>query len=200
MTNISLTYHDEHQGTDNVLTLDNLIIYIGNNQYKETLLENRCLPPVNPMSSSQLTIPTQQESLKLGEILQAAHLISSEQLKIALFEQSLYPDERLGEILVKQGRIKQQTADFFAECWPYLVKKSPRHSRKRLGEYLLEAALLTPEQIEEILAEQQHGGLWQRFGAKAAFKGLISVTTVDFFLINLFPDYAGDSPFTKPKH
>lgn len=151
------------------------------------------------MSSSQLTIPTEQESLKLGEILREAHLISSEQLKIALLEQSLYPDRRLGEILVKQGRIKQQTADFFADYWPSLVKNPHRHPHKRLGEYLLEADLLTAEQIEEILTEQQQGGLWQRFGAKAAFKGWISVTTVDFFLINLFPDYAGESPFTKPK-
>jgi hypothetical protein len=151
------------------------------------------------MSSSQLTMPSEQEFLKLGKILEEAHLISPEQLKFALLEQSLDPDRRLGEILVKQGRIKQKTADFFVEHWPSLVKDIHCHPRKRLGEYLLEADLLTKEQIEEILAEQQHGGLWQRFGAKAAFKGWISVTTVDFFLINLFPDYAGDSPFTKPK-
>jgi hypothetical protein len=136
----------------------------------------------------------------LGELLTEAHLISLDQLHVALLEQNLYPEQRLGEILATQGRIKQQTADFFVERWPEILKEVPNLPRKHLGEYLLEAGLLTSEQITEILEEQQHHGLWQRFGAIAAFKGWVAVSTVDFFLSHLFPEYAMDSPFTKPKY
>lgn len=151
------------------------------------------------MSFSKLILPKQWNSVKLGEILREAHLISPDQLQIALLEQSLYPEKRLGEILSDQGRIQQQTADFFAEKWPYLVTEANYQPKKRLGEYLLEAGLVSPQQVEEILREQQHNRLWQRFGAIVAFKGWVSVSTVDFFLVHLFPEYAADSAFTKPK-
>ncbi|MGK7932784.1 MAG: hypothetical protein AB4041_15315 [Microcystaceae cyanobacterium] len=152
------------------------------------------------MPSSNLILPKQDNSLKLGKILTEAHLISCDQLEVALLEQSLYPEQRLGEILAMQGRIKQQTADFFVERWPEVVQEASQVHKRHLGEYLLEAGLLSSEQIAEILEEQQNSGLWQRFGAIAAFKGLLALSTVEFFLSHLFPEYAKDSPFTKPKH
>lgn len=152
------------------------------------------------MPSSKLILPKQCNSIKLGELLTEAHLISRDQLEVALLEQSLYPEQRLGEILATQGRISQETADFFAERWPEILQEASHAPRKHLGEYLLEAGLLSSKQVTEILEEQQNGGLWQRFGAVATLKGWIAVTTIDFFLCNLFPEYAADSPFTKPKN
>ncbi|MGK7946444.1 MAG: hypothetical protein AB4058_18445 [Microcystaceae cyanobacterium] len=157
------------------------------------------MPSSNLTPSSKLIVPKQVNSLKLGELLTEAHLISPEQLRVALLEQSIYPKQRLGEILATQGRIKQQTADFFVEQWPKILQEASVIPKKHLGDYLLEAGLLSSEQIAEILEEQQNNGLWQRFGAIAVFKGWIQVSTIDFFLCHLFPEHATDSPFTKVK-
>ena len=50
----------------------------------------------------------------LGKVLQQADLISSEQVEIALKEQTLVHGLRFGEILASHGWLKQKTADFFS--------------------------------------------------------------------------------------
>ncbi len=150
------------------------------------------------MSSFKPMTSEPAHTSRLGDILVKAHLISLEQLQIALAEQAFYTHKRLGDILVEHGWIHQKTADFFVNQWPNLLNEA-NSSKKRIGEYLIEAGLLAPEQIQEIMQEQQNNRLWRRFGAIVALKGWVPMSTVDLFLTHLFPEYAEDSPFTKPK-
>jgi hypothetical protein len=119
----------------------------------------------------------------LGEILQEADLVSRDRVLLAVREQKYYPDLRIGELLALRGWISGKTADFFAECWPV----PPERKRERpLGYYLAEAGLLDERQIAEILAEQEK--MWLRFGSVAVLKGWLKKTTLNFFLLHLFPE------------
>jgi tetratricopeptide (TPR) repeat protein len=118
----------------------------------------------------------------LGKVLQQADLISSEQVEIALKEQTQVAGMRLGEILASHGWLKQETADFFSQQWPILVKEKPKQP---LGKYLEEAGLLNKHQIRAILAEQAQQNL--RFGELAVLKGWLKSSTIEFFLDHLAP-------------
>ena len=126
----------------------------------------------------------------LGQILQEADLISSFQLETALLERVKYPDLRIGEILVQNGAIDSQTADFFVQDWSNAIVEPEKNA---LGYYLERAGILNSEQIEVILAEQRATGV--RFGTVAVFQGFLKSTTLDFFLANLFPEEIDTSPF-----
>ncbi|WP_013320484.1 hypothetical protein [Gloeothece verrucosa] len=135
---------------------------------------------------------------RLGEILRQANLVSSSQLEEALSEQS-QTHNRIGDILVRRGWVKRETADFFATHWANLVNETEKPLKQPLGHYLKEAGLLDDEQINTIISEQDQGKLWVRLGASAALKGWLKQSTVDFFVEHLFPEQASDSPFTKAK-
>ena len=126
---------------------------------------------------------------RLGIILLEADLVSVAQIEVALHDQVHSPNLRLGEILAIRGWIKQETADFFAQDWPDLIKQK---SRKRLGWYLQQAALLKEEDINKILDEQRVTGI--RFGTVAVLQGFLKSTTLDFFLMYLFPKEFKVSP------
>ncbi len=119
----------------------------------------------------------------LGEILKDAGLITAPQIEVALHDRTYYPNMRIGEILALRGWIKPDTADFFVEEWWKLINKEKKYP---LGFYLKRAGLLTEEQIELVLQEQNNTLL--RFGATAVLQGLLKQETVDFFLKNLCPD------------
>ncbi|WP_052055458.1 hypothetical protein [Myxosarcina sp. GI1] len=127
---------------------------------------------------------------KLGELLVEAGLISSSQVKRALQEQQANPDLLLGEILALHGWIKRETVDFFAIDWRKLPNEGTKH---KLGYYLRRAALLQEGDVKAILEEQKQTGV--RFGTIAVFQGHLKLTTLDFFLMRLFPETAGVSPF-----
>ncbi|BAY23158.1 hypothetical protein NIES2100_29220 [Calothrix sp. NIES-2100] len=116
----------------------------------------------------------------LGKVLQQADLISSEQVEIALQEQSQVTGLRLGEILALHGWVKQETADFFSQQWPVLLERTPKQP---LGRYLAAAGLLNEQQVSTILAEQPQQQL--RFGELAVLKGWLKPTTIKFFLEHL---------------
>ena len=126
----------------------------------------------------------------LGMVLQEAHLVSLPRIELALQDQIYYPDWRLGEIIALRGWVKQETADFFAQDWFQLTRQ---RTRKPLGYYLGRAALIEEKQIEAILKEQKLTGI--RFGSIAVIKGLLKSKTLDFFLMNLFPQELSVSPF-----
>ena len=126
----------------------------------------------------------------LGEILQEADLISSSRIELALQAQTQHPHLRLGEILAMCNWLEPKTADFFAQDWFNLIKH--KH-REPLGYYLRQAALLNESQIERVLADQRETGI--RFGTVAVLQGFLKSTTLDFFLMNLFPDEFNVSPF-----
>ena len=135
----------------------------------------------------------------LGQLLQEAFLVSETQVNEALKQQSSTPNSRLGEILAEKGWLKQSTADFFAEQWSNLMREKGELPDQPLGYYLKKAGLLDDAQIESLLAEQEEGRLWVRLGAYAVLKGWINQGTVDFFVENLYPERATESPFIKPQ-
>lgn len=116
----------------------------------------------------------------LGLVLRKAGLVSSEQIEKALKESLLLPQCKIGEILAIRGLIKPQTADFFAEVWPHLLKSK---KIQPLGEYLQAASLINDQQVKQILNIQSHNSL--KFGKIAVEQGLISQSTLDFFLEHL---------------
>ncbi len=116
----------------------------------------------------------------LGKVLQQADLITSEQIEIALKEQTQVGGLRFGEILASHQWLKQETADFFSQHWPTLLEQKPKQP---LGKYLKAAGLLNEHQIRIILAEQPQKKL--RFGELAVLKGWLKPTTIKFFLEHL---------------
>jgi hypothetical protein len=66
----------------------------------------------------------------LGLVLRKAGLISSAQVEIALKESLGLPKYKIGEILAIRGWIKPETADFFAEIWPYIIKSKSNHQKE----------------------------------------------------------------------
>ena len=66
----------------------------------------------------------------LGLVLRKAGLISSAQVEIALKESLSLPKYKIGEILAIRGWIKPETADFFAEIWPYIIKSKSNHQKE----------------------------------------------------------------------
>lgn len=139
-------------------------------------------------TSSLTNSPSLIQPKPLGMLLQEAHLVAHAKIEVALKDQEYYPDLRLGEILAMRGWIKQETADFFAQDWWQLTRQK---TRRRLGYYLQKAALLELEDIETILKEQKILGI--RFGSIAVLQGLLESQTLDFFLMNLFPQELGTS-------
>jgi len=150
--------------------------------------------------SAHLAVKRRQ---KIGAILREADLVSEHQIELALQVKGYSSNLLFGEILAMQGWLKPETADFFVEEWTHLLKQK---YREPLGFYLQQAALLEQEDIELILEEQTQTGV--RFGTVAVLQGLIKSTTLDFFLMNLFPQKFQDSPFinmqssrrVKPKY
>ena len=128
----------------------------------------------------------------LGIILQEADLVSKAQVEVGLQDQSYHPHMRLGEILVMRGWLKSQTADFFARDWFEFIQN---RKKQYLGYYLQKSALLEPKDIEAILEEQKLNKI--RFGSAAVLQGLIKQTTLDFFLMYLFPNEVGASYFSS---
>lgn len=112
----------------------------------------------------------------LGIVLQRAGLVSESQVQAALEEQGC-SNRRIGEILADRGWLKQESADFFAEVWPWLQEEA---FCKPLGQYLKQAALLEEAHIQTILQEQRQTQL--KFGTLAILKGWVQRQTVNFFL------------------
>ncbi len=136
-----------------------------------------------------ISAPAQQQasnqSGKIGEILQRAQIISNAQLQTVLYDQDIYPDLRLGELLVLRGWINPKTLDFFLNYFQFNHSKP---EEKKLGEYLLEAELISQEQLSSVLEEQQLNKI--RFGSIAILKGYLKQATLDFFIEHFFAQEA----------
>ena len=116
-----------------------------------------------------------------------AGLLNEVQVQVALHDQTLNDHLRLSEILSLRGWIAEETVDFFELLWDMRVRQGDRW---RIGQYFLEARLLTPAQVDDVVAEQKMSNL--RFGEVAVLKGYLKQETVRFFIKNLFPQkYSG---------
>ena len=132
----------------------------------------------------------------IGQLLSEAGLISAQQIEIALREQTERPELKIGELFALHQWIKQETVEFFVERWYELLNQE---QKKPLVYYFKEAALLTEQQIEDLLYEQQYRKTKIRFHRLAVQKGLIRQRTVDFFLENLLTSNTTQQPsFATP--
>ena len=121
-----------------------------------------------------------------------------DQLNLALGNQAIpgYEDFKIGEILSLRGWVKQDTCDFFVTRWPDILTSLSVSQRQKIGFYLLEAHLLTPEQKIKILEIQQQNNAL--FGHIAATQGFVKQQTVDFFVKQLMQPTPGKSqPFLQ---
>lgn len=129
--------------------------------------------------NDQKTNP-QNSPQRLGEILRQAGLISEAQIQVALEEQKIYSNLRIGEILALHGWISKETVNFFAQEWLNLLGQPAYHP---IGYYFRRASLLNDQQIQRILHEHKRIGL--RFGEVAVLNGFIKAKTLEFFLRHL---------------
>ncbi len=125
-----------------------------------------------------------QNKVPLGEVLQQAGLVSAKQLEHALKQQKLTGNKlKIGEILAIQEIIDSRTANFFEKHWSRLIVDQPQQP---IGQYFKQAGLLSEQQIQAILDEQNYTN--SKFGELAIAKGWLKQSTVNFFLRYLKPE------------
>ena len=108
----------------------------------------------------------------LGVYLLEASLVTLEQLDAALNEQQT-TKARLGDTLVSQGVVSQQTID-------YIMEKVVSKSQRPLGTYLLEAGLVNQEQLDIALNEQKTTGA--RLGDILTSKDVVKPQTIEYLV------------------
>ncbi len=125
-----------------------------------------------------------QNKVPLGEVLQQAGLVSAKQLEHALKQQKLTGNKlKIGEILAIQEIIDSRTANFFEKHWSRLIVDQPQQP---IGQYFKQAGLLSEQQIQAILDEQNYTN--SKFGELAIAKRWLKQSTVNFFLRYLKPE------------
>jgi hypothetical protein len=124
---------------------------------------------------------------KLIHTLIQAGLLTEVQAQVARHDLQVHPEMSLGEVLSLRGWAAEETIDFFELLW-HMRHSQPE--RQNIGQYLLEAHLITKEQLEDILQSQKNEAWGQslRFGEIAVLKGYVKPHTMQFFLEHLFPD------------
>jgi hypothetical protein len=126
----------------------------------------------------------------LGTVLLRGGLVSPAQVEVALVDQRSHPHLRIGDVLELRGWIDRSTVDFFSERWPKLVSQG---AQQPIGEYLLQAGLISQNQLNTLLQEQMQTGL--RIGALAVLRGWLKQETLDLLLQGIAPEHKTDSAF-----
>ena len=111
----------------------------------------------------------------LGLTLLQAGLLSQEQLKLISYFRLHNCHQRLEEIVVRKGWLKQKTVNFFAK--PKLIKH-----RKTLAQCCKSADLINDNQIATILEEQKLGLMFEEIVLQ---KGWLKPQTLCFLLESL---------------
>ncbi len=110
-----------------------------------------------------------QQAKPIGEFLQSKGLISSEDLKQALADQQKLRSRKLGEIISEQAEVPQATVDQAI----HKARSNLRHAQVRVGEILIDAGLVTRQQVAEALRLQEKGKR-KRIGTILVEQGLIT--------------------------
>jgi tetratricopeptide (TPR) repeat protein len=153
------------------------MFYIGTNQ-DQTLTQDLQIQDYLNLNVSH------EDQGKIGNLLHQAGLISHQEVILALEEQKIKRDLKLGQILATKGFVKQQTADFFATRWhSMIVEVKIGDVKYKLGECLEQAGLLNPIQVNQILELQKITN--QRFGQIAIEQGYLKQETLKLFVENL---------------
>lgn len=153
------------------------MFYIGTNQDQALKHDSQIGDYVNLNVSHE-------DKGKIGNLLNQAGLISAQEIALALEEQKIKRNLKLGQILATKGFVKQETADFFATRWhSMIVEVKIGDVKYKLGECLEKAGLLNPIQINHILELQKTNN--QRFGQIAIEQGYLKPETLNLFVENL---------------
>lgn len=128
--------------------------------------------------SSQRNTSTSRYLQPIGQLMQQAGILSSEQVQSVLQEQHQHPERLFGEIVRQQGWAKPETIAFFLRSRH--ISNNRLTKQQRLGDFLTEAALLSEKQLLTLLSEQTTSGL--RLGEQAIGRGWLQPQTVDWFL------------------
>ena len=104
---------------------------------------------------------TQREPLRLGEALRAKHLISEMQLQEALREQHAELNRgkktMLGVVLLRRKMVSP-----LALAAVLVEQQQARRNPDRLGEYLVSRGLITPERLQQAIAEHALASIYEK--------------------------------------
>jgi hypothetical protein len=129
------------------------------NQQALNALEDIRLREVLQTARSIVTLEASQEPRRLGEYLVEQNLITRDQLKIALTEQNktrtFTGHESLGDIILRHGWLDANTlAKVLVHQQQYNMQPSVGMPPERLGDYLINEQILSPDLLAKALAEQ----------------------------------------------
>ena len=105
----------------------------------------------------------------VGEILQEKGVITKDNMKMVLNEQERLKNRLVGEIITDRCDVTREKVEETFDR----AKMHDRHSRIRIGDILIEAGLVTKEQVEMAIAEQRDGKK-KKVGTLLIEKGLIT--------------------------
>lgn len=115
-------------------------------------------------------ISQRHHDLPIGEMLKQQGQIDEADVAAALAEQKKLRERRVGEILVEQNQLPEIVVE---QAIGNVQKNPQRRGRVRVGEILIEAGLVTREQVDEALATQSVGKR-KRIGTLLVERGLIT--------------------------
>ncbi|HOJ51402.1 MAG TPA: ATPase, T2SS/T4P/T4SS family [Syntrophales bacterium] len=141
-------------------------------------------------------VKTSCELEKLGQMLFKQGVVEREELEKALAEQEKLRERKLGEIISSQTAISHRAIEEKIEK----AKREGRHPRIRVGDILIEAGLITKDQLERALAEQEKGKK-KKLGELLIEKGLITEDQLVHVLAHKFrmPMVDLDKEIPNPK-
>jgi hypothetical protein len=120
----------------------------------------------------------------LGQVLVDGGFITQADLDLALAEQ-IRTKERLGEVLIRMGKLGPEEIDVVVSIQGDLASlsgavKAAAGGRHNLGDLLLKAKRVTPEQLGNALVEQQRTG--EKLGRVFVRQGLLTDGELDAIL------------------
>jgi type II secretory ATPase GspE/PulE/Tfp pilus assembly ATPase PilB-like protein len=115
-------------------------------------------------------VKSRERLIPLGVILEAKNIITPDELENALEEQKRLREKKLGTIISEEHGLPQKIIETAIEA----AHREGRISAKmRVGDILIEAGLVTKEQVEYAVASQEKGKK-KRIGTLLVEKGLIT--------------------------
>ena len=90
----------------------------------------------------------------IGEVLSQQGLIDKEDISSALAEQQKLRTKRLGEILIESTRLPKEVVD---QTIAHVERSGRKTPKFRVGDILVEAGLVSREQVNEALTQQKAG-------------------------------------------
>ena len=115
-------------------------------------------------------VKLRKQERRVGDILHDSGLVTRMAIDKALQEQKRLREKRLGEIISEEQNVPRQTIENLIDSAHREGKVSPR---MKVGDILVEAGLITKDQVEVALSNQE-AGKRKKIGTLLVEKGLIT--------------------------